>query len=172
MLIPGPGSCADNGAIGKGDLIADGKIGQLHTARRPAPALGAPVTDGRGIDLSGGKGIQPLPDLCNRAAVTHHETGSIVSGSLPSRLVALPVCCSDAETAICIEGYRKTCPGKRLAPDLPRETDELAASAALRRLAQARPGDILRFRRIDREEAGYPRATPDSETSAGVAIRV
>ncbi len=46
------------------------------------------------------------------------------------------------------------------------------ASAAFWKLAQARPGEVLRFRRIDREEAARLRAALDRVTSEGVAIRV
>ncbi|MFC3074310.1 biotin-dependent carboxyltransferase family protein [Shinella pollutisoli] len=46
------------------------------------------------------------------------------------------------------------------------------ASAAFWKLAQAKPGDVLRFRRIDREEAGRLRAALETVTSAGVAVRV
>lgn len=46
------------------------------------------------------------------------------------------------------------------------------ASAAFWKLAQAKPGDILRFRRVDREEAARLRAALETVTSAGVTVRV
>jgi len=46
------------------------------------------------------------------------------------------------------------------------------ASAALWKLAQARPGDILRFRRIDRQEAGCLRAALETVTRKAVLRRV
>ena len=45
------------------------------------------------------------------------------------------------------------------------------ASAAFWKLAQAKPGDVLRFRRTDRTEAGALRAALDAVTSAGVLVR-
>jgi urea carboxylase len=42
------------------------------------------------------------------------------------------------------------------------------ASAAFWKLAQAKPGDVLRFRRIDRSEAGRLRADLERATSPGV----
>lgn len=46
------------------------------------------------------------------------------------------------------------------------------ASAALWKLAQARPGETLRFRRIDRDEAARLRAELDAMTSKAVLDRV
>lgn len=46
------------------------------------------------------------------------------------------------------------------------------ARAAFWKLAQAKPGEILRFRRIDRDEAAHLRAHLDKVTQAGVASRV
>lgn len=46
------------------------------------------------------------------------------------------------------------------------------ASAAFWKLAQTKPGDILRFRRVDREEAGQLRAALETMTCAGVTVRV
>ena len=46
------------------------------------------------------------------------------------------------------------------------------ASAAIWKLAQTKPGDILRFRRIDRDEAGRLRAALDLATNPGVPVRV
>ncbi|MFE3839304.1 biotin-dependent carboxyltransferase family protein [Pseudogemmobacter sonorensis] len=46
------------------------------------------------------------------------------------------------------------------------------ASAAFWKLAQARPGEVLRFRRIDRDGAARLRAALDGVTGEGVAIRV
>lgn len=46
------------------------------------------------------------------------------------------------------------------------------ASAAFWKLAQARPGDVLRFRQVDRDEAGRLRAELEARTSDGVAVRV
>ncbi|WP_430440863.1 biotin-dependent carboxyltransferase family protein [Shinella sp.] len=46
------------------------------------------------------------------------------------------------------------------------------ASAAFWKLAQAKPGDVLRFRLIDREEASHLRAALETVTSAGVTVRV
>ncbi|MCB6179937.1 biotin-dependent carboxyltransferase family protein [Rhodobacter sp. Har01] len=46
------------------------------------------------------------------------------------------------------------------------------ASAAFWKLAQTRPGDILQFRRIDRDDAGRLRAALDQVTNPGVPARV
>lgn len=46
------------------------------------------------------------------------------------------------------------------------------ASAAFWKLAQAKPGDVLRFRQIDRDAAGRLRAALETVTSAGVTVRV
>lgn len=72
-------------------------------------------------------------DITATIAAIYQAMGTDVSGSLPSRLVTLPICYSEKETTACIEDYQKTYPEKRFDPDLLCELNGLEDRAALAR---------------------------------------
>ena len=70
-------------------------------------------------------------DLITEIAEIYSRIGSGISGSLPSRLITMPVCYFEPETTACIDDYRKTYPDKRADPDLLCEMNALPDRAAL-----------------------------------------
>ncbi len=72
-------------------------------------------------------------DLTHEIAAIYARIGSDVSGSLPSRLVTLPVCYFDDQTTACIADYRKTYPDKVPDPALLCALNGLPDRAALAR---------------------------------------
>ncbi|MCQ9148191.1 allophanate hydrolase subunit 1 [Ochrobactrum sp. BTU2] len=71
--------------------------------------------------------------LIREIAAIYERIGSEVSGSLPSRLLTLPIHYYDEETTACIEDYRKTYPEKQIDPDLLCELNGVEDRAALAR---------------------------------------
>ncbi|MDK3019865.1 5-oxoprolinase subunit B family protein [Pseudodonghicola flavimaris] len=72
-------------------------------------------------------------DLCNEIETIYAEMGRGVTGSLPSRLITIPVLYDDPETTACIAAYRKDYPDKTPDPDLVCQLNGLPDRAALRR---------------------------------------
>jgi len=72
-------------------------------------------------------------DLVRKIAMIYERIGTGISGTLPSRLVTMPVSYFEAETTACIEDYRRTYPDKRPDPDLLCELNGLDDRAALAR---------------------------------------
>lgn len=73
-------------------------------------------------------------DLTAEIARIYARIGAGASGSLPSRLITMPVWYSDDQTTACIEDYRKTYPDKRNDPDLVCDLNGFADRGALARV--------------------------------------
>jgi urea carboxylase len=72
-------------------------------------------------------------DLIREISAIYGRIGTTVSGSLPSRLVTMPISYFEEQTTACIEDYRKTYSDKRSDPDLLCELNGLEDRAALAR---------------------------------------
>lgn len=77
--------------------------------------------------------VMSYGDLCAEIAAIYAEMGRETTGSLPSRLITIPVLYFDDETTACIEAYRKDYPDKTPDPDLICELNGLPDRAALMR---------------------------------------
>lgn len=72
-------------------------------------------------------------DLCAEVATIYAALGRGVTGTLPSRLITIPVLYFDPQTEACVDEYRRSYPDKTPDPDLVCELNGLPDRAALRR---------------------------------------
>lgn len=73
-------------------------------------------------------------DLCREVEGIYADLGRGATGSLPSRLITIPVLYFDEETAACIADYRKGYPDKTVDPDLVCELNGFPDRATLQRV--------------------------------------
>lgn len=72
-------------------------------------------------------------DLCQEVETLYANLGRGATGSLPSRLITIPVRYFDNETTTCISDYRKTYPDKTPDPELICELNKLADRHSLKK---------------------------------------
>ncbi|WP_212526042.1 allophanate hydrolase subunit 1 [Actibacterium sp. MT2.3-13A] len=77
--------------------------------------------------------VMSYEDLCAEIGQIYEQLGRGVTGSLPSRLITIPVLYYDDETTACIDAYRKSYPDKVPDSDLICELNGLSDRAALMR---------------------------------------
>ena len=77
--------------------------------------------------------VMSYEDLCAEISQIYQQLGRGVTGSLPSRLITIPVLYYDDETTACIDAYRKSYPDKVPDPELVCELNGLHDRAALKR---------------------------------------
>ena len=77
--------------------------------------------------------VMRYSDLCAEIEAIYAEMGREITGSLPSRLITVPVLYFDEQTKACIEAYRKEYPEKAADPDLICELNGLPDRTSLKR---------------------------------------